>query len=137
MDDAHPILCTKFQLSGYSSAERLEIYQRAKRKYDERIENDHNGTVPMYMKLKVEIISAHPGDAMLCQTTEATLICELKPALNRKDEFGNSNVPRERKSNTNGGSCCKFIPTPNVLLVYLCHIATSVLKGSNYNFGKN
>ena len=56
--------------------------------------------------LRVEVISAHPGDAMLRQVTEATLIRELKPGLNRKDEFGNSNVPRERRSDANGGSRC-------------------------------
>ena len=56
--------------------------------------------------LRVEVISAHPGDAMLRQVTEATLIRELKPGLNRKDEFGNTNVPRERRSDANGGSRC-------------------------------
>ena len=37
-------------------------------------------------------------DAMLRQVTEAVLIKELNPELNTKEEWGNSNALRERKT---------------------------------------
>ena len=55
------------------------------------------------LPLQVEIISTHPGDAMLRQNTEAVYIREERPALNKKDEYGNSNVPRKRRDNTDTG----------------------------------
>ena len=45
----------------------------------------------------LSILSNHPGDAMLRQVTEAIHIETRKPDLNRKDEWGNRNVPRKRK----------------------------------------
>ena len=48
--------------------------------------------------LGIEILSTYPGDAMLRQISEAVNIKENRPDLNKKDEWGNSNVPRERKS---------------------------------------
>ena len=54
----------------------------------------HNST---HQQLDIRIMGSYPGDAMLRQASEATSISELQPMLNRKEEFGNSNVPRRRQ----------------------------------------
>ena len=44
------------------------------------------------------MVSSCGNDAMLRQVTEAVLIKELNPELNTKEEWGNSNALRERKT---------------------------------------
>ena len=58
-------------------------------------QEEHNGEKQNF---DLKILSHHPGDAMLRQITEATHIRETSPDLNRKDEFGNRNVPRKRRT---------------------------------------
>ena len=57
-------------------------------------EEFHDGDI---QPIKLSVLSSHPGDAMLRQITEAINIEERKPDLNRKDEWGNKNIPRKRK----------------------------------------
>ena len=48
--------------------------------------------------LELKVLSRHHGDPTLRQITEAVNIREKKPDLNNKEEWGNSNVPRIRRS---------------------------------------
>ena len=52
-------------------------------------------------ELKIEKLATCSGDAMLRQVTEAVYINETTPALNSKEEWGNTNVPRPRYNNNN------------------------------------
>ena len=54
----------------------------------------HDGNHP---SLGLEILSVHPGDAMLRQITESVYIKNYKPDLNNKEEWSCANVPRLRK----------------------------------------
>ena len=51
--------------------------------------------------LKIEKLATFPGDAMLRQVTEAVFINETTPALNSKEEWGNTNVTRSRYNYNN------------------------------------
>ena len=57
----------------------------------------HGGVHP---NLKLEILSAHPGDAMLRQITESVNISKNVPDINSKEEWSCSNVPRLRKEHS-------------------------------------
>ena len=63
--------------------------------FHEHMREKHDST---HQQLNLKIMASYPGDAMLRQTYEATSINALKPILNRKEEFGNSNVPRRRQT---------------------------------------
>ena len=54
----------------------------------------HDGNI---QPIGLSVLSSHPEDAMLRQITEAINIEVKKPDLNRKDEWGNRNIPRKRK----------------------------------------
>ena len=60
----------------------------------QHMKESHRGEM---LDLKLRILSKHRGDAMLRQITEAVNIRENVPDLNNKEEWGNSNVPKERK----------------------------------------
>ena len=62
------------------------------------IKEKHGG---VRQKLKIEKLATFPGDAMLLQVTEAVFISETAPALNSKEEWGNTNVPRPRYNYNN------------------------------------
>ena len=49
-------------------------------------------------RLALDLLAKCPGDAMLRQVTEAVFINELNPTLNTKEEWGNSNKLRERRT---------------------------------------
>ena len=59
------------------------------------LEEKHGGE---RQNVKLEVVSSCGNDAMLRQVTEAVLIKELNPELNTKEEWGNSNALRERKT---------------------------------------
>ena len=63
----------------------------------EHVKENHNGED---QTLNIKILSAHSGDAILRQASEAVHVHESKPKLNRKEEFGNSNVPRRRRDSS-------------------------------------
>ncbi len=46
--------------------------------------------------ISVKVLKTCPKDPMLRQVTEAILIHAEKPTLNAKEEWGNSNIPRNR-----------------------------------------
>ena len=58
----------------------------------------HNG---VHKEIKMKITGHYANDAMIRQLTEAVIIKETDPSLNKKEEWGNRNVPRERKRKTN------------------------------------
>ena len=62
------------------------------------IKEKHGG---VRQELKIEKLATFPGDAMLRQVTEAVFINETTPALNSKEEWGNTNVPRPRYNYNN------------------------------------
>ena len=49
----------------------------------------HNGEKK---DINFRIIAHCPNDALLRQVTEAVYIKELKPSMNKKEEFGNSGI---------------------------------------------
>ena len=59
------------------------------------IQEVHNCEI---QKLNLDIRYTCPADPMLRQITESVLIKENAPDLNRKSEWGNSNVPRKRRT---------------------------------------
>ena len=56
----------------------------------------HNGE---QKGIKIKITGHYPNDATIRQLTEAIIIKETDPGLNKKEEWGNRNVPRERITN--------------------------------------
>ena len=92
---------------GETSRSLAERYNEHVRSYKER-ENQsimlnhtrekHNG---IHQRFDLKVLGSCPGDAMLRQNLEAVYIRENAPDLNQKDEWGNSNVPRARKSTAN------------------------------------
>ena len=83
-----------------SISERMEEHvTRYKNKdpnsvFYQHVQEEHNGVT---QNLSLELLASAPGDAMLRQITEAVYIREQSPDLNRREEFGNSNVPRTRR----------------------------------------
>jgi hypothetical protein len=61
--------------------------------FSQHINEKHGG---QHQLLELEILAWCSGDPMLRQVTEATYIHELKPSLNAKEEWGNSNVSKRR-----------------------------------------
>ena len=69
------------------------------RKYEAKLEksvfwlhcrDDHNG---VFQRLEVSIVCKRSSDAMLRQVSEAVLIEEDDPDLNKRCEWGNRNIP--------------------------------------------
>ena len=58
----------------------------------------HNGE---RKELKMKITGNFPNDPMIRQLTEAVIIKETDPPLNKKEEWGNKNAPRKRKLKNN------------------------------------
>ena len=58
--------------------------------------DDHKGKDQSF---NVKILSSTQNDAMLRQITEAMYIEGTNPKINSKEEWGNKNVPRKRKTN--------------------------------------
>ena len=56
---------------------------------------EHNEEEQPY---KLKVVSTAPGDPLLCQLTEATLIEEKKPLMNAKDQWGNRNTPMKESA---------------------------------------
>ena len=70
--------------------ERSVLYRHMREKHQDAEEK----------QLKLQILATCPGDAMLRQVTEATYISEMKPSINAKEEWGNTNIPRQRHEDT-------------------------------------
>ena len=73
-------------LTKYQVKDKNSIFQK-------HIEEKHGGE---RQDAKVKVVSSCGNDAMLRKVTDTILIKELNPELNTKDEWGNSNVLRER-----------------------------------------
>ena len=83
-----------------SSGERINehlknyIEDGKKSMFKKHMEEVHNGE---RKELKIKITGHFPSDPMLRQLTEAIVIKETDPALNKKEEWGNQNAPRKSK----------------------------------------
>jgi len=80
--------------------EHLDKYQKKSQNsvfYQHMLEK-HDGILH---NLDLKLLASAPDDAMLRQVTEAVYIHDRSPDLNRKEEFGNSNVPRTRRRSVN------------------------------------
>ena len=75
-------------LRAYNNSNAASVFHK-------HVREQHNGEK---QEVDVEIISTHPGDAMLRQVTEAMTIATENPELNRKTKFGNTNLPRRRRN---------------------------------------
>ena len=75
-------------LTKYEAKDKNSVFHK-------HVEEKHGGE---RQNVKLEVVSSCGNDAMLRQVTEAVLIKELNPELNTKEEWGNSNVLRERKT---------------------------------------
>ena len=90
--------------SSRSLGERINEHMHGYEKEDKNlmlfkhIKEKHGG---VRQELKIEKLATFPGDAMLRQVTEAVFINETTPALNSKEEWGNTNVPRPRYNYNN------------------------------------
>ena len=58
--------------------------------------DEHDGNK---QPLSLKIIKRCQSDAMLRQATEALYIRENNPLINRKSEFGNTNIPKTTRQN--------------------------------------
>ena len=76
--------------------EHMKIYKekKASSAIYKHVLDKHGGEI---QDMSLEIVSAHPGDAMLRQVSEAVLIKLDSPDMNTKDEWSYSNVPRPRR----------------------------------------
>ena len=81
--------------TGERLGEHLEEYSERKTKsvFHKHMVESHAGE---RKDIVMKIIGHCPNDAMLRQVTEAVIIRETKPGLNKKEEWGNMNISKQR-----------------------------------------
>ena len=77
--------------------EHLTKYEKKDKNsvFHKHVEEKHNGE---RQNVRLKVVSSCGNDAMLRQVTEAVVIKELNPELNTKEEWGNSNALRDRRT---------------------------------------
>ena len=75
-------------ITGYENKSKNSVFHR-------HVVDEHQG-IPQEIEIKV--LASCRNDAMLRQVTEAVCIKELKPMINMKEEWGNTNNIRERRN---------------------------------------
>ena len=80
---------------GERLGEHLDEYSENKPKsvFFRHMQEAHDGDK---REIMMKVIGHCPNDAMLRQVTEAVIIRLTKPGLNKKEEWGNMNIPAQR-----------------------------------------